>query len=154
MKPAIPSERTSWPRTRTQERDSLFKNSHGEVVHSAGVGAGLGTWGNYRVYALDFSVATPDTYSIIVAGPPPAVSPTFRVDTPANLYSAPLANTLSFFENQRDGADFVPSVLRPTPAHLNDQKAKVYGTPEFYGPEGSRIKSDLRAKWVGTAEQL
>lgn len=122
-----------------------IKNSHGEAVHSAAIGAGLGTWRKYAVYALDFTVATPDTYTITISGPFPAVSPSFRVDTPENLYSGPLANALSFFENQRDGADFVPSTLRPAPAHLNDKRATVYSTPEFSGPEGSRVKGDLTA---------
>jgi hypothetical protein len=31
------------------------------------------------------------------------------VDTPANLYAAALSNALAFYQNQRDGADFIPS---------------------------------------------
>jgi endoglucanase len=122
-----------------------LKNSHGEAVHSAAIGVGLGTWGKYTVYSLDFTVATPDTYTVTVTGPSPAVSPSFRVDTPANLYSAALTNALSFFQNQRDGADFIPSALRPAPAHITDQKATVYNTPEFSGSEGRRVKGDLKA---------
>jgi endoglucanase len=121
------------------------KNSHGEAVHAAAIGAGLGRWGKYTVHALDFTVATPDTYTITVTGPFPAASPSFRVETPVHLYSAALANALSFFENQRDGADFLPSALRPAPAHLNDRNGEVYKTPEFSGREGSRVNGDLTA---------
>jgi endoglucanase len=121
------------------------KNSRGEAVQSAAIGAELGAWEKYSVYALDFTVAMPDTYTITVTGPFPAVSPSFRVDTPANLYTGALGNALSFFQNQRDGADYIPSALRPAPAHLNDQKAKVYNTPEFSGREGSSVKGDLAA---------
>ena len=120
------------------------RNSQGKVVYSADIGGLLGTWGKYNVYALDFTLSAPDTYTVAVTGPAPGISPGFRVGTPAQLYSGALANALSFYQNQRDGADFIPSTLRPAASHLNDQKARVYNTPEFY-PEGSRIKGDLTA---------
>ena len=122
----------------------LVRNSDGETSYSATVGPKLGTWGNYMVYILNFALPAPGTYTITVSGATqPATSPAFRVDRPAKLYSAALANTLSFYQNQRDGADYIPSPLRTAPAHLNDQRAKVYKTPEFGGREGSRINGDL-----------
>jgi endoglucanase len=121
------------------------KTSDGETLYSAAIGPGLGAWGSYTVYPLDFTVSAAATYAITVTGPIPATSLSFRVDTPAKLYSIALTNALSFFQNQRDGADYIPSALRPAPAHLNDQKAKVYNTPEFSGHEGSHIKGDLGA---------
>jgi endoglucanase len=119
------------------------KNSDGQTSYSAFVGSKIGTWGDYTVYSLDFILSAAGNYTISVTGPIPASSPAFRVDTPAQLYSAALSNALSFYQNQRDGADYVSSPLRRAPAHLNDQKAKVYYTPEFGGREGSRIKGDL-----------
>src|SRR5215469_12495546 len=122
----------------------VVRNSHGDTSYSAAVGSKLGNWGHYTVYALDFTLSTADTYTIMVTGPIAATSPGFRVDRADQLYSASLANALSFYQNQRDGAGYIPSSLRSAPAHLNDQKAKVYNTPEFGGREGSRIKGDLK----------
>jgi len=108
-----------------------IKNSGGTIVASGHVGATLGTWGSYRVYPIDFSVRKADTYTITVGGGALATSPSFRVDTPANLYSTPLTNNLSFFENERDGAGFIASPLRTAAGHLNDAKATVYSSPSF-----------------------
>jgi endoglucanase len=119
------------------------RNSDGETSYSAAVGPRLGTWGHYTVYSLDFTLSAAGKYSITVSGAIPVASPAFRVDTPARLYSEALSNALSFYQNQRDGAAYIPSPLRRAPAHLNDQRAKVYKTPEFGGREGSRIKGDL-----------
>jgi endoglucanase len=119
------------------------RNSDGETSYSAVVGPRLGTWGDYTVYSLDFTLSAAGNYTITVSGAIPAASPAFRVDTPAQLYSAALSNALSFYQNQRDGAAYIPSPLRRAPAHLNDQRAKVYKTPQFGGREGSRIKGDL-----------
>jgi endoglucanase len=63
------------------------------------------------------------------------------VDSPAQLYVPPLNNALRFFQDQRDGSDYIPSALRTAPAHLNDQRGNVYKPPEF-GWFG-RIKGDL-----------
>src|SRR5215469_9218740 len=121
----------------------IVRNSHGDTSYSAAVGSKLGSWGAYTVYGLDFTLSAADTYTITVTGPIPVTSPSFRVDKAEQLYSAALASALSFYQNQRDGAGYIPSSLRSAPAHLNDQKAKVYNTPEFGGREGSRIKGDL-----------
>jgi endoglucanase len=121
----------------------VVSNSHGDASYSAAVGSKLGSWGDYTVYALDFTLSAADTYTITVTGPITATSPSFRVDRADQLYSAALANALSFYQNQRDGAGYIPSSLRSAPAHSNDQKARVYSTPEFGGREGSRIKGDL-----------
>jgi endoglucanase len=111
-------------------------------VSSAPVGPALGSWGKFTVYALDFTVTTAGTYAITITGALSAQSPDFRIDSGENLYSAALANALGFFQNQRDGADFIPSALRTAPAHLNDKAAKVYQTPQF-SREGTRINGAL-----------
>ena len=107
------------------------KNSGGSTVASGSAGAKLGAWGSYSVYPIDFTLSAADTYTIAVSGPVSATSPTFRVDTPANLYATPLANNLYFYENERDGSNFIPTPLRTAPGHLNDASATVYNSPTF-----------------------
>jgi endoglucanase len=109
------------------------KNSSGTTVFSAGVGTSLGAWGTFSsVYALDFdTLATAGTYTISVASPIAATSPTFKIDTGANLFGTPLANALYYYETSRDGPNYIPNALRNAPGHLNDQSAKVYLTPTF-----------------------
>ena len=119
-------------------------NSEGQRVYAAAIDPGPSKWGSYLVYKLDFALSAAGTYTVTVAGPVPAESPKFRVDIPARLYSVGLANALSFFQNQRDGPDYIPSSLRLVPAHINDQVGRVYATPKFSGRERSRIKGALK----------
>jgi len=109
------------------------KNSTGTTVYSASVGTSLGAWGTFPdVYALDFdSVSTTGTYTISVSSPIAATSPSFKIDTAANLYGTPLANSLFYYETSRDGPNYIPNALRTAPGHLNDQTAKAYFTPTF-----------------------
>ena len=123
-----------------------LKNSSGTTVYSAPIGLNLGSWsGSYpNVYALDIptSVTTPaGTYTISVSGAIAATSPSFKIDTAANLYSTPLANTLNFYENERDGPNFIASALRTAAGHLNDASAKVYFTPSMNN--NGRFSGDL-----------
>jgi endoglucanase len=118
------------------EAGATFKvtNSEGTVVYSGGIGALLGTWSNsktltYNVYALSFTVAGGDTYTISVSGPVVATSPKFAVNTPDVLYPGLLLNTLWFYETDRDGPNYIPNALRSAPGHLNDEDATVYDTP-------------------------
>src|SRR4029453_18399224 len=86
------------------------KNASGVTVLSAPVGASLGAWSNSfkNVYALDFNTfTTPGSYTISVSGPVAATSPSFRIDTGANVYAGPLANALAFYQTERDGPDFI-----------------------------------------------
>jgi endoglucanase len=125
------------------------RNSDGATVYSATIGANLGAWSNGfgNVYALDFdAVAAAGAYTISVAGPVPATSPSFRIDTGAGVYSGPLANALSFFQTERDGPDFIPSELRAAPAHLNDQNAMTYLTPQVNS--SGRFSGDLASLGV------
>jgi endoglucanase len=130
----------------TAETGATFslKNSSGSTVYSGAIGANLGSWsaGYGFVYALDFSsVVTAGTYTIAVAGPVAASSPSFKIDTGANLYSSALANSLFFYENERDGPNYVATSLRTAPAHVNDQSAKVYLTPNV--SSSGRFSGDL-----------
>jgi endoglucanase len=109
------------------------KNSGGGTVYSAAIGANLGKWGTFTyVYALDIdSVSTVGTYTISVASPVAATSPSFKIDSGTNIYSTPLANSLFYYETSRDGANYIPNSLRTAPGHLNDQNASAYITPKF-----------------------
>ena len=118
--------------------------SAGTTAFSAAVGADQGAWSQAypHVYALDFtSVAAPGTYTLEVAGSIPATSPSFRIDGAAALYSTALANSRSFYDNERDGADFVPSGLRTDASHLNDENAMTYLTP--HANSSGHFKGDL-----------
>lgn len=64
-----------------------------------------------------------------MTGPIGATSPVFAVDATPKLYTAALGNALYFYQNERDGADYIPTPLRSAPAHLNDETAAVYLTP-------------------------
>jgi len=118
------------------ETGATFKviDASGQTVFSGPIGGLLGTWSNtakltYPVYALDFTVAAADGYSIAVTGPVAALSPVFAVEDPVTLYSGLLLNTRFFYETERDGPNYIPNALRSAPGHLNDASAAAYQTP-------------------------
>jgi endoglucanase len=120
------------------------KNASGTTVATGTVGTSLGSWssGYPVVYALDFDgVTAAGTYTVAVSGPVAATSPSFAVDTAANLYSAALGNGLSFYQNERDGPNYIPSALRTAPGHLNDSSAMTYLTPNMNN--NGRFSGDL-----------
>ena len=121
------------------------KNSSGSTVFGpAAIGANLGSWSNgyADVYALDFdSFTTTGTYTISVSGPIAASSPSFKVDTAANVYTGALSNSLFFYQNERDGPNFVSTALRTAAGHVNDESAKVYVTPNVNN--NGRFSGDL-----------
>jgi endoglucanase len=125
----------------------IIKNSGGTTVFGpTAIGANLGSWSNGYpdVYALDldsFVPATAGTFSISVSGPIAASSPNFKIDTAANVYSGALANSLYFYQNERDGPNFITSPLRTAAGHLNDQSAKAYVTPSTNS--SGRFSGDL-----------
>ena len=57
-------------------------DSEGMTSFSGGIGANLGTWGTFTVYALDFKISEARTYTIDVDGPFPATSLAFPVAVP------------------------------------------------------------------------
>jgi endoglucanase len=120
------------------------KNASGTTVFSASIGANLGSWSSSYpdVYALDFnSVTTVGMYTIVVSGPIAASSPGFPIDTAANVYAGALSNALSFYQNERDGPNYIPSALRTAPSHLNDANAMTYLTPNVNS--SGRFSGDL-----------
>src|SRR5262249_9596430 len=86
------------------------------------------------------------TYTIAVAGPIAGSSPSFKIDTAANVYAGAVANALSFYQNERDGPSFIASALRSAPAHLNDQSAMTYLTPNMNN--NGRFSGDLSSLGV------
>lgn len=110
-----------------------IKNLSGSTVYTAAIGANQGKWGTFSyVYALDFdSFATVGTYTISVASPIAATSPSFKIDSGTNVYSTPLANSLFYYETSRDGPNYIANSLRTAPGHLNDETASAYYTPSF-----------------------
>jgi len=108
-----------------------LEDSSGTTIFSSPIGAQLGTWGNFTVYALDFPASRLGLFTIEVRGPFPAVSPSFRIDTAQKLYSQGVRNALNFYQNERDGANFIKTPLRTAPGHLNDQHASAYASPQF-----------------------
>ncbi len=134
-----------------------LRSAEGADVLTGVVGTSVGPWsGKFRyVYALDFdTVQAPGSYTLSVAGRAPASSPVFAIAPAQRLYEGPLANALSFYENERDGPEYIPSALRTAPAHLNDEDAMTYATPtvneegEFKGELESLGADDQRFWWL------
>ena len=92
----------------------------------------LGSWSKRYgwVWAARFSqVRAPGRYRVGILGDASAASPWFAIGSAARLYARPLANALYFYENERDGPDFIHTALRSAPGHLNDLSAMTYRTP-------------------------
>ncbi len=107
----------------------------GVVVGSGRVGGSTGAWSRRfaHVYPIDFDrLTTPGRYVVAVSSLS-ASSPPFPIGAPVQLYRRPLRNALSFYENERDGPDFIRSRLRTAPGHLDDEHARVYRTPKVNG---------------------
>jgi endoglucanase len=125
-------------------------NLHGEAVFASSVGADQGAWSTAypHVYAMDFnSVRTAGSYRVVASeGSMQVRSPVFRIESAAQLYATAMTNSLSFYENERDGPDFIPSALRNAPGHLNDEDAMTYLIPEVNG--NGNFKGDLTALGV------
>jgi hypothetical protein len=112
---------------------SVRPASGGTPVLTSSVGLPLGSWSTRfpYVYALDFDgVRHAGQYVVDISGPVSAASPAFLIGPPDQLYTGALHHALSFYENERDGPDFIRSALRMAPAHLNDEHARTYLTPK------------------------
>jgi endoglucanase len=123
------------------------RNSSNATVYSAPIGADQGKWSNgySHVYPLDFNTVTVvGGYTIVVtppAGAPGATSAAFRIDNGTSLYATAIANSLNYYQVQRDGPNFVPSALRTAPGHLHDATAMTYLTPNVNS--SGRFSGDL-----------
>ena len=109
----------------------------GHTVLTGRAGRNRGRWNRrFRaVHALGFTKLTaPGTYRIRIAG---ATSPRFRVGD--DLFLPRVAETVAFFQAQRDGADVIPGSLSRKPAHLNDRALSIYAHPRYDGPDSDVI---------------
>jgi endoglucanase len=154
------------------ESGAMFsvKNSGGTTVFGpAAISANLGAWssGYPDVYGLDFdTLTTAGTYTISVSGPIAASSPSFSIDTAANVYTTPLSHSLFFYQNERDGQNFLVTPLRTAAGHLNDASATVYVTPpmnnngRFSGSltpatfNGSELTIDAMGGWWDAGDYM
>jgi endoglucanase len=142
----------------------VVRSAEGAIMFSGTVGTSLGAWSARfaHVYALDFdAVQSAGTYTLELPGRKPVASPPFAIAPVQSLYATPLANTLSFYENERDGPEYIPSPLRSAPAHLNDQDATTYLTPtvnaegEFKGELTSLAETiDASGGWWDAGDYL
>src|SRR5215469_3129247 len=146
------------------------KNSSGTTVFGpAAISANLGSWSSRYpdVYGLDFdTLTTAGTYTISVSGPIAASSPSFSIGTAANVYTTPLSNSLFFYQNERDGQNFVATPLRTAAGHVNDASATVYVTPamnnngRFSGSlspatfNGSQLTIDAMGGWWDAGDYM
>src|SRR5579859_3777019 len=113
---------------------NVINAANGKRVYSAPIGTGQGSWSSAypNTYLLDLSpVQASGSYTISVSGPIPATSPSFKIGTGADLYSALLPNALFFYLAQRDGPNVNPAVMNRQPSHLADQQAFIYSTPTY-----------------------
>lgn len=125
------------------------KNGSGTTVATGTVGESLGSLSTAYpdVYVLDFDAVTAaGSYTVVVSGPIAATSASFRVNTASALYASALVNALSFYQNERDGANYIPSPLRTAPGHLNDSTAMTYLTPAMNN--NGRFSGDLTTPGV------
>lgn len=106
-------------------------NARGATVFSNAVGSPPCTWGQFTVYPLDFKISDNGVYTIEVNGPFKATSLSFPVNTPSQLYSRGVANALNFYQNERDGKNFIKTPLRTAAGHVNDEHASVFASPHF-----------------------
>ncbi len=96
----------------------------------------LGAWSKRYgwVWAARFSgLHAPGSYRVGILSDPAAASSWFPVGPAAQIYAKPLANALYFYQNERDGPDFIHTALRTAPGHLNDASAMTYRTPPVNG---------------------
>ncbi len=125
------------------ERGKTFvvRSRSGAAVFKGRIGSSAGRVNaTYKFeYPLVFDkLAKPGAYAIAAAA---ASSPRFEIADPSTLYDRALPNALSFYENERDGANFIRSALRTAPGHLNDEHARTYLTPKTNG--NGDFKGDL-----------
>ena len=110
----------------------------------------LGSWSHAypAVRAIRFGgTHRTGTYRLAVAGSARAVSPWFRIAPASRLYARPLANALSFYQNERDGPDFIRTALRTAPGHLSDAHAMTYRAPRVN--QNGNFKGSLRRYATG-----
>jgi endoglucanase len=136
---------------RAGTRWELISRGSCQVVARGAARRNLGSWSREypAVWGVVFSaVRRPGTYRLAIVPPAaqvssaPVVSPWFRIGPASRLYAGALANALSFYQNERDGPQFIRSALRTAPGHLNDANAMTFRAPKVT-PNGN-FRGSLR----------
>jgi endoglucanase len=127
-------------------------DTRGNTVFTGSVGtADLGKWNAAYpdVYAMKFTgLRATGTYHIVVSGTSTASSPTFRIESRADMYASVVSDGVAFFGVQRDGSDVIGGALDRKPSHLNDAQATVYADPTFL-PDGNDVIADAALTKIG-----
>jgi endoglucanase len=136
---------------RAGTRWELIRRGSCTVVASGAARRDLGSWSREypAVWAVVFStVRRPGSYRLAVVPPAsqtssaPVVSPWFRIGRASRLYAGALANALSFYQNERDGPQFIRSALRTAPGHRNDASAMTFRAPKV--TQNGNFRGSLR----------
>jgi len=136
---------------RAGTRWELISRGSCQVLAHGAARRDLGSWSREypAVWGVVFSpVRRPGTYRLAIVPPTaqassaPVVSPWFRIGRASRLYAGALANALSFYQNERDGPQFIRSALRTAPGHLNDASAMTFRAPKVT-PNGN-FRGSLR----------
>jgi hypothetical protein len=139
---------TAWlmsPRDATGQRYEV-RDRGGDVVLRGRALPATGRWNKrYRaIHPLDLS-ALPEAgdYRVVLLTRPRVRSPWFHLGTAGELVDPLLADTIAFFQAQRDGTAVLVGDLRSGPSHGNDATARLYAWPLFADAEGEVIEGDL-----------
>ena len=117
----------------------------------------------YRyVQPLDISALHATGHYRVHAGG--ARSPVFRVAPAPRLFGPRVADAVTFFQAQRDGAEVIVGALQRRPAHLHDRRLTVYRHPRYDGPDSDVIRGrslkaiggpvDLEGGWMDAGDLI
>jgi Glycosyl hydrolase family 9/Cellulase N-terminal ig-like domain len=134
----------------------------GHVVLRGHAGRSRGRWNRryHFVQPLDISaLRRTGHYRVHVRG---SRSPVFRVAPAPRLFGPRVAEAVTFFQAQRDGADVIAGTLQRRPAHLHDRALTVYRHPRYDGPDSDVIRGrslkpiggpvDLEGGWMDAGD--
>jgi len=114
----------------------------GSVVFRGHAAPTTGRWNaSFRaVEPLDLTaLRAPGTYRVVADLDPPVASPWFRIAPRWALFLPRVADTVAFFQANRDGAHVIPGPLHRKPAHLHDTSLTVYRPPRYESPDSDVI---------------
>ena len=120
------------------------RTTGGTLVYTGTAGASQGRWNTRYKYVCPLSfdaVSGSGTYTVAAGPGMTAISPVFSIAPASSLWTGGLTNSVSFYEAEQDGANYVPSALRTAPAHLNDATAAAYVTPTM--TQSGQFRGDL-----------
>ena len=127
-------------------------DTQGRVVLRGHTGASTGTWNTrFRaVHPLELSkLRKPGTYRVVASLARRVVSPPFRVAGASALFVPRVADAVTFFQAQRDGADVVSGALGRQPAHLRDTTLTIYRPPRYENADSDVILGRSLRRSVG-----